>query len=118
MSAGRFNRTISIDFPVRATDAGYGPQLDRWERLTTCQAEVQDFLPSRSESVRQGLEVARNQTRMRIRWRPDVDSTMRIVLHGASDVVYQIVGGPAEIGGRSRMLEMVCERYSSSGADT
>lgn len=118
MNQGRFSRSISIDYPVYETDAGYGSRLVRWDRLTTCQAEVQDFLPSRSEAVRQGLQQARNQTRLRMRWRGDIDSTMRIVLHGEADIVYQIVGGPSEIGGRKRELEMVLERYSSSGADT
>lgn len=118
MRAGRFNRSISIDYPVYETDAGYGSRVTRWDRLCTCDAEVQDVPPSRSEAVRQGLTQARNQTRIRIRWRGDVDSTMRIVLHGGGDKVLQIVGGPAEIGGRQRMLELVCERYSTSGADT
>ncbi len=118
MNAGAFVRTISIDYPVFEEDAGYGSRLVRWDRLTTCQAEVQDVMPSRSESVRDGLQQARNQTRVRMRWRDDIDSTMRVVLHGGGDVVYQIVGGPAEIGGRKNRLEMVIERYTSSGADT
>ncbi len=116
MNAGQMNRRISIEFPVYETEAPYGPRLVRWEPLTTCAAEVQDVMPSRSESVRQGLAQARNQTRIRIRWRGDIDSTMRIVLHGDTDTVYQIVGGPSEVGGRKTMLEMVLERYSTSGA--
>lgn len=118
MNAGAMNRKISIEFPVYETEAPYGPRLVRWDPLTTCQAEVQDAMPSRSEAVRQGLAQARNQTRIRIRWRGDVDSTMRIVLHGDTDTVLQIVGGPAEIGGRKGGLEMVCERYSTTGAAT
>ncbi len=115
---GSFMRLVSIDAPVDADEGSFGPALDRWERLATFRAEVRDILPSRSEAVRQGLEVARNQSRMRMRWRNDIDSTMRVIVHGDSDVVYQIVGGPAEVGGRKRMLELVLERYSSSGADT
>lgn len=115
--SGRFVRTISIDYPVYETDATYGPRVSRWERLATCQAELQDVLPSRSESLRVGLEMARNLTRLRMRWRGDVDSTMRIVVHGDSDLVYQIVSGPAAIKGRKRWMEMMVERYSSSGAD-
>jgi head-tail adaptor len=116
--AGAFTRTISIDYPVVETDATYGPGTSRWERLTTCQAELQDVLPSRSESVKTGLEMARNLTRLRMRWRGDVDSTMRVVVHGDADLVYQIVSGPAEIHGRKHRMELVIERYSSSGADT
>lgn len=117
MQPGRMLRRISIEFPVYETDEGYGSRLVRWDPLTTCDAEWQDILPSRSEAVRGGLTTARNQTRLRLRWRPDIDSTMRIVLHGDADTVYQIVGGPAEIG-RKEKLELVVERYSTSGADT
>lgn len=115
---GPFMRQVSIDYPVYAEEGSFGPRVSRWDRLATFRAEVRDMLPSRSDAVRQGLEVARNQSRLRMRWRGDVDSTMRVIVHGDSDVVYQIVGGPAEIGGRKRMLELVLERYSSSGADT
>lgn len=115
---GPFMRQVTIEFPVQESEAPYGPRLVRWDTLATFRAEVRDILPSRSEAVRQGLEVARNQSRLRMRWRGDIDSTMRVIVHGDSDVVYQIVGGPAEVGGRKRMLELVLERYSSSGADT
>ncbi len=118
MDGGRFRRFISIDYPVSEEDAAYGERVVRWDRLATCDVEWQPILPSRSEAVRSGLEQARNQVRVRMRWRDDIDSTMRIVLHGGEDAVYQIVGGPAEIGGRMRRLEMVVERYSTSGADT
>lgn len=118
MNAGAMNRRVTVEFPVYETEAGFGPRLVRWDPLTTCMAEVQDVMPSRSEAVRQGLTQARNQTRIRIRWRGDIDSTMRIVLHGDTDKVLQIIGGPAEIGGRKVALEMVCELYSTTGAAT
>jgi head-tail adaptor len=57
--------------------------------------------------------VARNQTRLRMRWRDDINSSMRVTVHGDSDTVYQIVGGPADIDGRKSMIEMVLEKYSS-----
>lgn len=123
MRAGALNRFIVIEYPAAATDATFRSKVQTWLPLdvkagspTEAQpipAEVQDFLPSRSESVRQGLAIARNQTRIRIRWRSDVTSKMRIKLLGDTDVYYQIVGGPAEIDGRKGGLEMVCERFSS-----
>lgn len=124
--AGRFNRQITIDKPVITKDATYGSAVKTWEPLSPVAgtspavgerfwAQVMDVQPSRSESVRLGLEVARNQTRVRIRWRNDVTSDMRVTVHGDTDVIYQIVGGPAEVGGRKEMLEMVCERYVPGG---
>ena len=103
-------------------DTTYGTELVNWIPLVAQAgspvvaerfwAEVMDLSPSRSESVRQGLAVARNQTRVRLRYRSDIDSTMRVTVHGDSDVVYQIVGGPAMIG-RKELTELVLERYSS-----
>ena len=123
VSAGTLTRLITVERQQIVQDANYGSQVVTWVPLAVLPgsppvaerfwAEVQDALPSRSESVMQGVAVARNQTRVRIRWRSDIDSSMRITVHGDADVIYQIVGGPAEIRGRRRMLEMMCERYSS-----
>jgi head-tail adaptor len=123
MAAGRLTRLITIERKQVTQDTQYGTEIITWVPLAVLPgspavveqfwAEVQDALPSRSESVLQGLAVARNQTRIRIRWRSDIDSSMRITVHGDTDVMYQIIGGPAEIRGRRIMLEMMCERYSS-----
>ena len=115
MRAGSLDRLISIDYRHVEPDATYGTDVVTWLRLVQCRAEIQDALPSRSEAVRQGLASARNQTRCRMRWRGDIESSMRVTVHGdgGNDVVYQIVGGPAEILGRKRGLELILERYSS-----
>ena len=108
------NRRISIDYQTTTQDPDSGRDIVSWERLVLCPAEVQDAMPSRSEGIRQGIVTARNQTRVRIRWRDDVTSAMRIVIHGDSDRVVGIISGrPAEIGGRKRYLEMMCEEIST-----
>ena len=123
VQAGKLDRQITIERKSVTVDPDYGTEVIAWTPLAVLPgsppvaerfwAEVQDVMPSRSESVLQGLAVARNQTRIRIRWRADITSAMRVIVHGDADVLYQIVGGPAEIRGRKTMLEMVCERYSS-----
>ncbi len=117
MQPGRFRHSISVEYPVYETDSGYGPRLVRWDRLTTCRAEVMDILPSRSEAVQNGLAQARNQSRVRMLARRDITGDMRIIVHGETDTVLQIVAGPAEIE-RGSGIEFVCERYTTSGADT
>ena len=118
--AGALDREIIVEKKSVTTDPNFGTEIVTWAPLAgTVQsperfrAEVQDVPPGRSESVALGLQVARNQTRMRMRWRPDIDSTMRITLLGDVNVVYQIVGGPAEVDGRKERIEVICERYSS-----
>jgi hypothetical protein len=76
-------------------------------------ATIQDALPSRAESTVQGLVVARNQSVCRMRYRNDINSSMRITVHRDDDVVYAIVAGPAQIDGIKQRIEMVLERVSS-----
>lgn len=126
MQSGRADRLITIERPQRTVDPTYGTEIVVWVPLEAEAgsptvavkffAEVQDFMPSRSESVTLGLQVARNQTRFRMRWRSDLTSDCRVTVHGLTedlDVLYSIVGGPAEIQGRMAMLEFVGERYTS-----
>ena len=123
MRAGQLDREITIERKHVTQDATYGTEVITWVPLVAqvgspvvaqrfC-AQVQDALPSRSERVKLGLEQAHNRTRLRMRYRTDIDSSMRVTVHGETDVVYQIVGGPAMIEGRQQFLELMLERYSS-----
>ena len=107
------DKRCRIEKKSTTEDPDTGRPIINWIPLDAVWAEVQDVLPSRSESVRQGLEIARNQTRVRIRYRSDVDSSMRLVIWRPGPITYQIVAGPAEIGGRQAYIEFVVERYSS-----
>lgn len=125
-TAGMLDREITVEVPSTIDDPVYGPQAGPWLPLVRdgvgspilakrFPAQLQDVMPSRSEAVQQGLAIARNQTRIRMRWRDDITSAMRITVHGDTDTVYQIVGGPAAIEGRKQFLEVVCEHLSSGG---
>jgi head-tail adaptor len=119
--AGNLDRQILIEKKISTQDSNFGTEIVTWAPLSTVNgqpekywAEVQDAIPSRAESVTQGLAVARNQTRIRFRYRSDVDSSMRVTVYGDStNQVMQIVGGPASVGGRKELTEIVCERISS-----
>jgi head-tail adaptor len=114
MQAGRLDRLITIEQKSVTQNTTYGTELITWTTFAALvPAELVDALPSRAEGVVLGVGVAHSQTRCRIRWRAGINSSMRVTVHGDTDVVYQIVGGPAEIGGRQRGLEMVLEKYSS-----
>lgn len=133
MRAGSLDRQITVerkavvgDPEYVAPDASYGTERVVWVPLVAQPgspivgerfwAEVVDTLPSRAEAATQGLTVGVRQTRIRMRYRDDVDSSMRVRLHGdGDDVVYQIVGGPSNVvkDGRKTLIEIVCERYSS-----
>jgi SPP1 family predicted phage head-tail adaptor len=117
MLAGSFDTPITIERKTITKDTTYGAAVESWVSITGTRriwAEVRDVQPSRSEAVQQGLQVATNQTRIRMRYRSDIDSSMRITVHRATDQLYQIVGGPAELGRRVG-LEIVAEKYSTQG---
>lgn len=80
---------------------------ERWR------AEVKDVLPSKSESIDHAMEMGAGMTRIRMRYRTDIDGTMRIVVFGDVDKTYDIVSGPVEIGGRKDRIEMMCQRFTT-----
>lgn len=114
MRAGTLNQLIRFERPNRVVDPAYGPQPSTWEEVDTVWANVQDVLPSRSESVAAGIRIAARPARIRIRYRDDITSDMRIVLLDRGNRVMQIVAGPAELGNREG-IELMATEYSTSG---
>lgn len=114
MQIGRADRKVSFEFPKPQTNPTYGTDGPiQWERLLTCMVEWQDAMPSRQETTQQGIVTRTNQVRLRMRWRADITSDMHVINHSDGDSVWQIIGGPAAIGGRQTQIELVLERYSS-----
>lgn len=118
MRGGQLDRRITILTPGPDVDGGeYGPQpgdyvpIFKGERIP---ARRLDELPSNSESVADGRRQAYRPAKLHIRYRPDITSDMRIVMHDESDKVYEISGGPAEIG-RREWIELTIREYSTSG---
>ena len=105
---------VRIEARSISQDPTYGTDVVTWVPLATVWAEVMDVLPSRqqAEQTRQQLQVATQRSRVRYRYRTDVDSTMRCIIGG---LMHHIVSGPAEIG-RHELSEVVIERYSSGEA--
>lgn len=126
-------RYATIEYPVRSVNSETGDETVTWSPLMPLpdtpligervQGELEDRPPSRSEAVRQGLQVARNQSKWTQRWidlealgaaltPPVAVVAMRLTVHGDRDVVYQIVAGPAMLG-RRRELELMLERWAA-----
>jgi len=92
-------------------DSTYGTEIITWVPVCHVWVEMQDVLPTRqqAEMVRQVVQVATMRSRVRMRYRSDIDASCRMLL-GSS--VYQIVGGPAQIG-RKEYMEWLVEIYST-----
>lgn len=122
MNSSKYKHQISINRPS-TIDGEFGPQPGPFVPLVALPgsptaaerfwAEMVDEAPSRSEAVKNQLATAHNRTRCRMRWRSDVDSSMRVTWHKDADVVYAIIAGPADVGGRKEEIEMMLERFSS-----
>jgi hypothetical protein len=64
---------------------------------------VQDILPSRSESVKQGIRLGVQQTRIRMRKDASITGEMQVTLHGRGDRVMETVAGPAMLDDGAHM---------------
>lgn len=110
VTAGSLTSRIRIERPV--SDASFdGAGSGTWELVAEVWASVQDALPSRGERLANGINVAARPARVRMRYRTDVDGSMRFVM---GDRVMHIVSGPAELGHRDG-IEVMVENYSVAG---
>jgi len=122
MNAGQLDTRVTIEQKQTTLDPTYGTELITWIPLVAqagsptvgerFAAKFWDVLQAGSESVRQNVALSSGRAVVRIRYRSDVNSSMRVVRHMDSDVVYQIISEPAMIG-RKQWLEFTVERYSS-----
>lgn len=109
MHAGRLKKRATIIAHPTAQDADYGTPTGDWTVVATVWCEILDVLPSRAETVKQGLNLSSNPSRVRMRYRTNIDSAMRLQYGG---VTYKIVAGPAVIGNKEG-IELMVERLSS-----
>jgi head-tail adaptor len=112
MKAGVLNTRCRIENKSVTRDPVYGTELVSWVTVATVWCHIQDELPSKSEAVKQGLAVATRRSRVRMRYRTGIDSSMRLVINWPTETTFQIVGGPAILGNRDG-LELFVEKYSS-----
>ena len=112
MRSGDLLHRCLIERKSTTPDTQYGTAVVTWVSVGTAWCSAEDIAPSRSEAVKNGLSLGVNQTVVRMRWRTDVDSSMCLTINRPAATVYQIVGGPAELGNRQG-VEFVVERYTS-----
>jgi len=71
-----------------------------------------DVLQGRSEAVKMDVALSSGRVTLRMRYRSDITSAMRVTLHRDVDTVYQIITDPAMIGRKSE-LELQLEKFTS-----
>ncbi|WP_267386533.1 head-tail adaptor protein [Sphingomonas sp. GC_Shp_3] len=111
INSGDLDKVINIERPVPDLSAD-GAGSGKWELVAEgVYAQVQDALPSRSERLADGVNVAARPARVRMYYRDDVTPACRFVM---GPRIMQIVAGPAELGRRAG-LEFMVEDYTSAG---
>lgn len=108
----RMDEQCTIEQRKVERDPDYGTEVEDWEVVADkvwCNA--QDQLPSRGESITNGLATSVTRTRLRIQVDDRITTEMRVTLHGKRDRVMQIIAGPALLDDR-RHAEFMLEGNS------
>lgn len=103
---------VRIERPVAGTDPTYQTPTVTWELVGLAWAEMVDKLPSRDEATLDTIALSKIRTRLRLRYRTDLDAAMRFIIMRPSETVWSIIGGPAMIGNKEK-IEFLCEKVSS-----
>jgi SPP1 family predicted phage head-tail adaptor len=103
------NRRCRIEYPVKGKDPVHGSAITTWTLKDVVWCNIQDVLPSRAEAVKNGVAIGAKQTRFRVRYRTDLDSSMKVIIDGNT---YQIITDFAEFG-KKEYSEAMIERYTS-----
>lgn len=124
IAPGDLTSLIRIQRPI-SDEAFDGAGSGEWGDVCEIWANVQDQLPSRSESLNDGVITSTRRTRVRAWYRNDILSAMRILVghyekdEGGQKVWFtdrtmQIVSGPAELGWKIG-IELMAEEYQPAG---
>jgi head-tail adaptor len=108
----RLDEQVTIEKRTIVKDPDYGTEIEDWLPVASnIWANAQDQLPSRGESVANGVAMAVTRTRLRIQNDASITTAMRVTLHGKGGRVMQIIAGPALLDDR-RHVEFMLEGYS------
>lgn len=115
MNVGKLRDWIRIEYKSMSQDPDYGTPIVTWLVLASVWAEIQDVLPGKSaETNTGGMRQSVAAARVRIRFRTDVTSDMRVILTDRGDRALKIVSDVAELG-RKQFLEFMAEEFTASG---
>jgi SPP1 family predicted phage head-tail adaptor len=109
LSAGSLDHQVTIQQRTVARDATYGSETVAWSDLATVWARVVESstAPSSGRGQAERVDAYVRPTKVYIRWRADVDTTMRLVHNGQ----LLKIDGTAELN-RRQWLEMACAEWS------
>lgn len=110
MLIGKLDRYIRVEQKHVQHDADYGSEEITWKTYRECWASVQDVVGRNQEATVYDLRLLKRPCKVQMRYDPNIDATMRIIMLDRDNRVLQIVTAPAEIG-RREMIEFMAEDY-------
>lgn len=111
MKAGKLDERITIRSRTETQDPVLGTYDYEWSNVATVWADVWEVMGG--EDWAQGLNIAKRPISITIRYRSDLNSTMRVAWRGNE---YRIVRGPIELN-RREGTRMVCELKTTEGEE-
>ena len=106
-TTGDLDRRVSVQQKSVVREGTYGGETVTWVALATVWAQVLESATD-GEFVQDGTLAYARPTWVRLRYRSDIDPTMRLVLPGGR--ILQITGS-AELG-RRQFLELACKEWA------
>jgi head-tail adaptor len=111
MLIGKLDRYIRVEQKHVQHDTDYGSEEITWKTYRETWASVQDVTGRNQESTMSDLRLLKRPCKVQMRYDPNIDATMRIIMLDRNNRVLQIVTAPAEIG-RKDAIEFMAEEYS------
>lgn len=109
MKAGLLNTRITVQHKASVRDA-FGADVFEWRPLAQVWADVRHT--SGTEGIRGDALLGEVRASVRIRWRADVDASMRILLPDGA--AYEITAVLPDM--RRRFTDLVCRRLGDAEA--
>ncbi|MBE2990889.1 head-tail adaptor protein [Sphingomonas sp. CFBP 13603] len=108
---GELEHFVRLERRIESTDFGSAGS-ETWQLIDEIWIGIRDSLPSRGERTEGGFTTSTRPARVRMYWRDDVETGMRLV---EGNRIMQIVSGPAELGRRGG-IELMVEDYNPGTA--
>lgn len=111
LEAGKLRHRVVLQSPTVTRDEA-GGVVSAWADVATVWAEVVPF--TGREKIAAGAEQNELDTRIRIRYRADVDAGWRVLWRGR---MFEVQGPPVNVGGVDVLLELLCTSRTVTPAD-
>lgn len=112
MNIGRLDRFCRIERKQVAKDPVFNTEIITWVLVATAHCHFDDVSATRALFVQDGIALAQNPVKVLMRYRTDIDKTMRLVVQRPNTMVYNIIAGPVEVGNKIG-IEMMVEEATS-----